>query len=284
MPFTDVPQLPDHVDRVNQTAQLVFTMGQLPPLLIFCYLAYRYSRAYSSPLPWLMLLGGLLMAAVEPIVDRNGLCWFPIDGQWSTITDYGVSLPVWLVIAYVWFFGGRAMYIWHALEQGRGADRTFLLKNWLLIVLIDVVLENVGLYLGVFLYYGQQPLQVGRFPLWWAAINSATPIVVGALVFVLRRELRGRRAWLVVPLAPAVAAGVNAATGWVTWAALNNTATPVVLVQLAGVATVVLSLALLRLTRALLEQSARVGLVSLEGVGAPSVAPWLRRDAALAGG
>jgi hypothetical protein len=267
----DVPVLPDHIDRVNQVAQLVFTVGQIPPMLICFYLAYRYCKAYGTWLPWLILLGGLLMSTIEPIVDKNGLVWFPVDGQWSAFSDYGVTLPIWLVLGYVWFFGGRAMYIWHCLEQGRGTDRSFMFKNWGIIVLIDVVLENVGLYLGVFLYYGNQPLQIGKFPLWWAAINSATPIILGAAVFVLRPRLSGWRMLLVIPLAPAVCAGANAAVGWITWDALNNTDVPSVLVQLAGCVTVLFSLLLVALTRWFVEQSAQVGLVSLDGSKAPRI-------------
>lgn len=275
----DAPVLPANIDPVNHTAQAVFTFGQITPMLIFMFLAYRYQRGYGTPIPWLMMVGGLGMALVEPLVDRVGLVWFPTGGQWGIYTDYGVSQPIWLILAYVWFFGGRAMYIWHCLEQGRGTDRLFLVKNWATVFVIDIALESVGLGLGVFFYYGNQPLQVGKFPLWWAAINSATPIILAVTVFLLRGWLKGWRVLLVVPLAPAVCAAVNGGIGWITWDAINNTTLPSIVVQLAGCATVASALMLLRVTQGLMEVCAKAGVVALDGSQNPRVDGFRKRIA-----
>jgi hypothetical protein len=255
---TGVPQLPTHIDPVNQTAQWVFTLGQVTPLLISIWLAHKYAKQYRSALPWMFLVGGLLMCMIEPLVDHNGRVWFPTDGQWNAFVDYGVHLPIWLVMAYVWFFGGRAMLIWHLMEQGRAQDPRWLYKHWGLVFVIDAVLENIGLYLGVFLYYGEQPLKFGKFPLWWGAINSTTPIVLAALVLVLRPHLTGRKIAWVIPLSPAVAAAVNSSLGWITWNAINNTALPAAVVWGAGCLTVAQALVLLYLIRALVLQQQRL--------------------------
>jgi hypothetical protein len=161
-------------------------------------------------------------------------------------------------MAYVWFFGGRAMLIWHLMEQGRAQDPRWLYKHWGLVFVIDAVLENIGLYLGVFLYYGEQPLKFGKFPLWWGAINSTTPIVLAALVLVLRPHLTGWKIAWVVPLSPAVAAAVNSGLGWITWNAINNTALPAAVVWGAGFLTVAQALVLLYLIRALVLQQQRL--------------------------
>lgn len=258
MIIAGVPELPADIEPVNQTAQWVFTLGQITPMLIFFYLAYKYSKLYNSLLPFAFLVGGLLMCMVEPLVDHNGRVWFPTDGQWTAFTDYNVQLPIWLVLAYVWFFGGRAMYIWHAIEQGKAVDPKWIYKHWLVVFLIDAVLENIGLYLKVFLYYGEQPLQFGKFPLWWGAINSTTPIVLAIVVVILRPHLTGWKALWVIPLAPAVGAAVNAGCGWITWNAINNTEIPAPLVWLCGCITVGLTLLLLRLSQALLNQTLRL--------------------------
>jgi hypothetical protein len=277
MKLSDVPVLPDHINPVPQTAQLLFTVGQVVPILIFCYLAYRYTKAYKSLIPWTFLVGGGLMCMIEPLVDHNGLVWFPIVGQWTAFTDYGVHLPIWLVMAYVWFFGGRAMYIWHAIEQGAAQNPRWMFKHWGVVFLIDAALENVGLYLGLFLYYGHQPLQIGKFPLWWGAINSATPIVLATAVVLLRPFLQGKRVLLVIPLAPAIAGGVNAGVGWITWNAMNNTNVPVVLVWVAGCVTITMALAVVHIARSMLVQAAKMGVVSIDGSHSPEV-PALRRS------
>ena len=222
----------------------------------------------------------LTLALIEPLVDANGRVWFPVDGQWSAYRDFGVSLPVWLVLAYVWFFGGRAMVIWHLLEQGRAAHRGWIRKHWLTVLVTDIVLENIGLYLGLFLYYGHQPLQVGRFPLWWGAINSTTPIVIATVVVLVRRQLPGWRALLLVPLAPMIDAGVNASVGWLTWDAINNTQVPVALLWLTGLTAFASAFLLLWLCQRLLEVADRLGVIQLDGLDAPQVAPVRRRPVA----
>lgn len=267
--FVNVPVLPPGIDEVNTTAQTVFTIGQIVPMAIFCWLAHRYRQEHRCWIPWAMLAGGFAMSLVEPLVDHNGLCWFPQEGQVTAFRDYGVELPLWLVIAYVWFFGGRAMYIWHALERGKGADPSWWLKSWATVFAIDIVLETVGLQLDLFFYYGEQPLKLGQFPLWWAAINSTTPVLLGALAFVLRSQLQGWRALALVPLAPAVCAGVNAAAGWPIYGTLHNTACPTWLVWASALLTIALALTVTRLTRALVEVCARAGIVELEPARSP---------------
>ena len=252
-----VPELPANIDPVPETAQALFTFGQIGPILIFFWLAHKYSKQYGTLLPWCFLVGGLLMCMNEPLVDHNGRVWFHVDGQWNAFVDYGVHLPVWLVLAYIWFFGGRAMVIWHLMEKGAANDPRWIYKHWGLVFVIDAILENIALYIGLFLYYGEQPLQFGKFPLWWGAINSATPIVLAAVVVVLRPHLTGWKVLWVIPLAPAVAAAVNASLGWITWNAINKTELPVAVVWAAGCVTVAMSLMLLHLTRALLLMSQR---------------------------
>ncbi len=220
-----------------------------------------------------MLAGGFAMSLVEPLVDHNGLCWFPQDGQVTAFRDYGVELPLWLVIAYVWFFGGRAMYVWHALERGKGADPTWWFKSWATVFGIDIVLETIGLQMDLFFYYGEQPFELGRFPLWWAAINSTTPMLLGALVFVLRAQLHGWRVLLVVPLSPAVCAAVNGAAGWPIYGTLHNTECPTWLVWASAALTIRSPLGVTRLTRALVEVCARAGIVDLDPARPEAAAP-----------
>lgn len=266
--LVNMPALPGDIDEVNTTAQTVFTVGQIVPMAIFFWLAHRYRRQHRTWIPWAILAGGFAMSIIEPFVDHNGLVWFPTEGQATAFRDYGVSLPLWLVIAYIWFFGGRVLYLWHALEIGKGADRTWWFKSWGVVFGIDIVLETVGLYMGLFFYYGEQPFKLGKFPLWWAAINSTTPLVLAVLIFVLRSQLRGWRMLAIVPMSAATCAAVNAAAGWPVYGALHNTQCPTSLVWCAGALTFALAIGIVHLTRALAEVCARAGLVDLAG-GAP---------------
>ena len=215
-----IPHLPTHIPEVNQTLQWIFTLGQIPPLVIAVVLAVRWSKEHGTVIPVLFLVGGLIAMFNEPIVDHNGLVWFPTDGQWTLYTTFGIAQPIWLAMAYLWFFGGQPMVIWRFLEKGLPARS--LWKAFGLVVLVDIVLEHPGLYADLFLYYGHQPFKFTRFPLWWGVVNATTPIVAATLVHVLRKEWKGWRVLGVVVLLPIVQAATNAGTAFPIWNTLNT--------------------------------------------------------------
>jgi hypothetical protein len=232
-----VPSLPSHIPAVNQTYQWIFTLGQIPPILLMFALAVKWCRQDHRLAPLLTLVGGGLMLFVEPVVDRNGLCWFPTHGAWIVYTTYGIAQPLFLVLAYLWFFGGQTMVIWRLLDRGMPAHR--LWKAWAIVLLVDILLEHPGLYMHLFLYYGHQPFAFTKFPLWWGFVNGTTPIVGAVAIYKLLPRLRGvgQAALLVVPiLADAL---VNAGCGLPVWNTIN-TRLPAAVVWTAGAATLCL--------------------------------------------
>jgi len=215
-----VPHLPHHIPEVKQAFQVLFSLGQIPPLVIAVVLAVRWSKEHGSLIPVLFLVGGGIAMFNEPIVDHNAAVWFPTAGQWTLYTTFGIAQPVWLATAYVWFFGGQPMVIWHLLQRGLPARR--LWKAFAVVVLVDIVLEHPGLYADLFFYYGHQPFKFTRFPLWWGVINATTPIVAASLAYMLRRELTGPRVAGMLLLVPIVQAGTNAGAGFPVWNVINT--------------------------------------------------------------
>ena len=129
-----VPHLPHHIPEVKQAFQVLFSLGQIPPLVIAVVLAVRWSKEHGSLIPVLFLVGGGIAMFNEPIVDHNAAVWFPTAGQWTLYTTFGIAQPVWLATAYVWFFGGQPMVIWHLLQRGLPARR--LWKAFAVVVLV----------------------------------------------------------------------------------------------------------------------------------------------------
>jgi hypothetical protein len=215
-----IPQLPADIPEVDQTFQWIFTLGQIPPLVIAVVLAVRWSKEHRTVIPLLFLVGGLFAMFNEPVVDHNGLVFFPTDGQWTLYTTFGIAQPIWLAMAYLWFFGGQPMVIWRFLEKGLPARS--LWKAFGLVVLVDIILEHPGLYADLFFYYGHQPFKFTRFPLWWGVVNATTPIVAATLVHVLGPKLAGWRVAGVVALVPIVQAATNAGTAFPVWNTLNT--------------------------------------------------------------
>lgn len=230
-----IPQLPDDISPVDDAFQVLFSLGQIPPLVIAIVLAVRWSKQHGTPIPLLFLAGGGLAMFNEPIVDHNAAVWFPTDGQWTLYTTFGIAQPVWLATAYIWFFGGQPMVVWHLLQRGLPARR--LWKAFAAVVVVDIILEHPGLYADLFFYYGNQPFKLTRFPLWWGVINATTPIVAASLVYMLQRELTGRRVFGMLLLVPIVQAATNAGAGFPVWNVIN-TDLPTPVVWAAGFATI----------------------------------------------
>jgi len=158
-----LPTLPENIPPVNANWQLLFTVMQVPPLIFVLSRAIKWSREQGTLIPLMFIVGGIFAMFNEPIVDRAGLVYFPTDGQWTLYETFGIAQPVWLALAYAWFFGGQPLVVWRMLERGmRGAA---LWKVLGVIFVVDVLLEHPSLYADLFLYYGHQPFQFTRFPL-----------------------------------------------------------------------------------------------------------------------
>src|SRR5438132_875227 len=230
------PQPPQGL-HMNSTLQAVFTIGQAVPCLVLAFVAWRMWQKERSPIPALCMVGGALAIFLEPIVDVLGQVWFPRDGQWRLFETWGRPIP-WFIVVYIWYVGGQAYLSYRKLDQGgRGRD---VWKLYGLFFLANVICETPGLYMNLYAYYGHQPLNFFRLPLWWPAVNAAMPILAGTLIFLLRPYLQGWRVLAVVLLIPAADGMANAAVAWPTWNALN-TRLPAPVVWAAGCLTVALA-------------------------------------------
>lgn len=206
---------------MDHDLQMVFLIGMWIVAGGFGLLALREWRRSGSPLSLLMLVGGGLCMFIEPIVDVLGLVWFWPEGQFVLFETFGRPIPNWMLPVYIFYVGGQAIYTWQRLEKGETMRGIF--KLYAIYMIVNVFLEEPPLHMGLYTYYGAQPLQLGLFPMWWAFTNAAMPIVLGALVYALRPYLIGWKTLLVVPMMPMGDALTNGAIAWPTWTALNTT-------------------------------------------------------------
>lgn len=200
--------------------QAVFTYANIGVLLIVSFVAFRYARASRSAVPVALLAGGGLAVLFEPIVDVLGLCHFPEVGSWPLLRSFGVTVPLYTLPTFAWYVGGQALICLMALDRGLG--RYGLVKLWVCFAVVNALLEIPGIKLGVFTYYGPQPLQVMGFPLWWSFCNALGPILSAAAVHTFRNAFVGWRAVFAVLIVPMAHATANAAVGWPVWLALNS--------------------------------------------------------------
>jgi hypothetical protein len=167
-----------------------------------------------------LIAAGGLAVLNEAIVDRLGLCWFPaVQAPPVLYHAFGVGVPLFMLPVYAWYVGGQAVLA-YALFQ-RGVTRRSVLQLYGLAALLNFGLEAPGLNLGIYAYYGNQPLRLLMFPCWWAVANALMPLALAAFAWRTRAVLRGWRRLGLVIAGPPLALATNAATVSPVWLALN---------------------------------------------------------------
>jgi hypothetical protein len=239
---------------VNATMEAAFTVVcGLPALFVLVMTVRAMVKNRDFVLP-VLLLGGILGMFVEPILDYMGGVWWPVFGGWEAFNLLGVNVPWLVVLVYPWLLGGQAYWAYRSFERGitgRGL--------WQLVAIFavnDIVLETIGIkLLGVYSYFGTQPLNFWGLPLWYVPCNTIGPVVAGALFYVLRNRLTGIRLLGAVPLLGMGYLGTYAAIGFPVWISLNSN-WPIGVATLAGLATFVLGYLLVILVEEITRPSA----------------------------
>lgn len=236
----DLPPTPDGT-AMPQTAQLITTamMGVLVAAFVV-YALTELVRRRSATL-MLLLIGGAISYLNEPIDDVLGLVWHPEAAQW-TVLDTFARVPLWGLGIYIVFFGGMPYLILRNLR--RGMSRVQLWRWVSALVVIDVAVELPVLASGIYRYFGDAPMQIGGFPVYWIFINAVGPLGLAVLLLAAEDRFSGWR-MLYLPLLPMVcnAAG-SVAVGWPIYSALNAQAGPVITWG-AAILTIAIGLAIL---------------------------------------
>ena len=228
---------------MSSTAQWVFTVLHVVIAVgVTAWLWRRWERD-DARVALLILIGGGLSVLAEPFFDRLGFIWHAHVGQWTLVTMFGHSVPLWMLPVYYWFVGGQTIYVLQRLR--RGATVSDMWRLYAFFCVMDAVLELPILYAGgVYEYFGQQPFfNADWFPLpgWYMLLNGVLPMAAAAGVLLLG-SLKDRRYMYTIPLViPMCIFAVYASFAWPVWAALNANVSQAV-TYLAGTATILLAL------------------------------------------
>jgi hypothetical protein len=220
----DLPVTPDGT-QMPHSAQLVVTVAMA--LLVAGFIGYamwEVARTRSITLA-LLLVGGAVSYFNEPIDDVLGLVWHPVAGQWTALDTFA-RVPLWGLGIYIVFFGGMPYLILQTLRRGVTRRQLWV---WVgVLVVVDVAVELPVLASGIYSYYGDAPMTIGGFPLYWIVINAVGPLALAVLLLAAGDTFTGWRA-LYLPFLPMIfdAAG-SVAVGWPIFSALNaQVSTPV---------------------------------------------------------
>jgi hypothetical protein len=173
-----------------------------------------------EPLGIFFLLGGLCMGLLEPYLDYLGLLWFASDNVAIAVNLFQRHIPLYVVLGYSFFFALQSYVIYRAIQLGKGTR--FFLYAYVISWVFDGALQITGAQLGLYRYYGQQPFLIFGAPAWWYTIDAALQLTAGLVFFLIRHRLVGWGRLLVIPMLPALYAGLNGALGWPVFTALNS--------------------------------------------------------------
>ena len=202
--------------------------------------AIREWKRSGSPIPLLLIVGGAITNLAEPFVDLGGGCWHPGIGQLTIYELMSRPMPFWLLFAYIGYFGVLMMLLYSAFHRGANTRTMWL---WFLIpVIADIVLEEslMGFSDQLYVYYGNQPLRLHVFPMWWPAANTMGIYLSGVVMVLFAPLLRGWRAAFAListPLFYVAATGLVAVPSIV----VINSDFPNWITQLGGILTYAIS-------------------------------------------
>jgi hypothetical protein len=211
MPVRDAPE----------TALVVYTalMAALTAGFLLYWLLTPAERRVGPALP-LMLMGGVLAGLMEAWLDNVVLVGYPPEQNLPVIEAYGRSVPIFVPIGYGWFCGGLLYLVARAYQRGVSAPKVWAI--YAAIAVVDFVAIGLSSWIGILEFYGDPPLEVLGYPVWWAGIDALDVVLGGAVTMVLLDRLGGwRQAWVVV--VPSVVLGASAGiVGWPISTALNS--------------------------------------------------------------
>jgi hypothetical protein len=191
----------------------------LIPAAVALLIALNYWRTSRSVAGLLCLLGGAISILNEPLVDNLGLVWFAPVNSWVLYKAWGISVPMCIFPAYVWYVGGQAFLSYWLYRRGLSKRGLFLLYAFCAIT--DVIMEVPAIQAGSYTYYGSQPFVFFKFPLWWAIPNSLMPMIMGGVMFKLEPFLQGIKRLLAIPMLWMIGPAANGLVAAPVWLALH---------------------------------------------------------------
>lgn len=150
----------------------------------------------------MVILSGLLCAPNEPIADIPAKIYHFGPGSWHLYTGFGRPIALWVLTAYIMFFGGLTAVIVMLLRKGARYQQLWLaaLGVWVVNLMIEIPLTGNH---GVYKYYGYQPFSIGNFAVMQLVLNCAGVILAAGIIAKASRSFQGVRVLLIAPVVPA---------------------------------------------------------------------------------
>jgi hypothetical protein len=187
-------------------------------LVAVCLAVVAWRRS-GQPLYLLVLLGGAIASFNEPVLDILGLVWYPTPGQNVAFTAFDRSIPMWVVVSYMSYYGVLACLTLIFLKRSPTLRQFAMLEVAVLVV--DCILEPLFLSTGLYTYYGAQAVTIFGLPIVWPFINSLAVSLIAVALHLGAKWFVGWRVCL-IPLVPPALQMLAGTTGLPAFAALSS--------------------------------------------------------------
>jgi hypothetical protein len=255
---------------VGHTDQLLATVITSVIVAAGVLWTLAYCRRERVTWPLFVLVSGCATFLCEPLFDHLYGLWFFSDGQWQAVETYGIHVPIWLPIVYIFYYG--VWTVWLVLRFRRGASLTQVAVLFLASGVLAGLFET--LYIQVFSLYeyqDHQPLAIGNYPVWVAFVNGIPPFLAAIIYVRLIPMLRGWENLALLFVVP-VAFAAEFGDGWLYLAVRHGSQDPsMLLLSILGPLTAVLCLGLVLL-------AARLAGIDRTQVGGSPGTPIERRQ------
>ena len=187
-------------------------------LAVLPYVFWRLAK-FRDYVPILMWLGGLICSFGEPMLDRLGHLWWPLNLPGPAFKGYDLSVPLLIPGCYAFFASGMGYIAYRYFTKGITMRQVWIL--WLCLASTDLALELPGVGANVYKYYGREPFYAFNFPLHWVWMNGTAMMLIGFLAYVLVPRLKGWRQLWVLAITVSGFLGSYGIVGWPAFMSLN---------------------------------------------------------------
>jgi hypothetical protein len=217
--LAEVPEMPIR----NSPDNALITYTVLMIVVTACFLLWwartPAERKIGPALP-LIVAGGVISGLMEAWLDNVVLVGYPPHQALPVIEAFGRSVPIFVPIGYGWFCGGLLYLVARSFQRGITRRKVWTIYG--IIALVDFLAIGLSSWIGILQFFGNPPMNILGYPLWWAGIDGLDVVLGGVLVFALLNHLRGiSQLWYLI--VPSIALGASAGiVGWPVSTAINS--------------------------------------------------------------
>ena len=214
-------QVPSPPVEMVMPAQYSLILG-INFVVLLAVVAWAVMECWRSQrsLPILILIGATFCSILECFFDVLVCAWWPQYGHTPLYRMFNMSVPIWMALAYPWYYGGMSVLAYKWFKEGMTTSR--LWKFYWLGWIANFALEVPALQLNVYTYYGPQPFKIMDFPLVMAMPNAVVPILIGALIKSFDDLLVGPKSLIAIFLVPMGMATAQVTIAWPWWLSVNS--------------------------------------------------------------